>query len=106
MITPEIIVQIIFSWPFVVLSLLASVTGILNNRAWLAFLGALMIVPFAYILNNLPPFGGFALFLPVLQIGSAFAVYEEKPVWAWVLFTPTISVIGFLIMVDSIGGFF
>jgi len=103
---PEFIIPIIFSWPFMVLSILASIIGILNDRAWIVFLGALMIIPFAYTLNSLPPFGGYALFLPVLQISSAFAVYEEKPVWAWVLFTPTITIIMFLIVIDSISGFF
>ena len=102
----NIIIQIVFSWPFLVLSLLASISGILNNRAWLVLLSALMIVPFAYTLNNLPPFGGYALFLPVLLIASAFAVYEEKTVWAWVLFTPVISIILWLIVIDSISGFF
>ena len=98
--------QIVFGWPFIVLSLLASIIGILNNRAWIVFLGALMIMPFAYNLNGFPPFGGYALFLPVLQIGSAFSVFEEKPVWAWVLFAPTISIILWLIVIDSISGFF
>ena len=101
-----LLIQIIFGWPFIVLSIIASVIGILNNRAWIVFLGALMIIPFAYNLNSLPPFGGYALFLPVLQLGSAFAVFEEKPVWAWVLFAPTISIIMFLIVMDSILGFF
>ncbi len=103
---PEFVVQIIFGWPFIVLSILASIVGILNNRTWIVFLGALMIIPFAYNLNGLPPFGGYALFLPVLQLGSAFAVFEEKPVWAWTLFAPTISIIGWLIVMDSISGFF
>lgn len=103
---PDIFIQIIFGWPFIVLSIMASVIGILNERAWIVFLGALMIIPFAYNLNSLPPFGGYALFLPVLLIGSAFAVFEEKPVWAWVLFTPTISIILWLIVIDSISGFF
>ena len=98
--------QIIFGWPFIVLSILASITGILNERAWISFLGALMIIPFAYNLNYLPPFGGYALLLPVLQIGSAGAVHEEKPVWAWVLFAPTIAIILWLIVIDSISGFF
>jgi len=89
-----------------VLSILASIVGILNNRAWIVFLGALMIIPFAYNLNGLPPFGGYALLLPFLQIGSAGAVHEEKPVWAWVLFAPTIAIILWLIVIDSIAGFF
>ncbi len=103
---PEFIIPIVFGWPFIVLSILVSIIGILNERAGLVFLGALMIIPFAYNLNSLPPFGGYALFLPVLQIGSAFAVFEEKPVWAWVLFAPTITIIMFLIVIDSISGFF
>jgi hypothetical protein len=102
----QLLIQIVFGWPFIVLSILASIVGILNNRAWIVLLGALMIIPFAYNLNSLPPFGGYALLLPILQTASAFAVFEEKPVWAWVLFTPTVTVILWLIVIDSISGFF
>lgn len=103
---PQIVFQIIFGWPFIVLSILAAIIGILDKRAWLVFLSALMIIPFAYNLNNLPPFGGFAFFLPVLQIGSAAAVNEEKITWAWVMFAPTISIMAWLIVIDSIVGLF
>lgn len=100
------VLPIIFSWPFVVFSVIASVVGILYEIPLLVVVGALTIVPFSYQLNNVQYFRGVALLLPVLQLFSAWALKEERNVWAWVLFAPTIAVILWLFVVNSISGFF
>jgi hypothetical protein len=98
---------IIFGWPFIVLSIAISIFGILDERSWLVFLGALMAIPFAYNLNyGAPGYYGLPLALPILQIGSAFAVKEGHPVWAWVLLAPTIAVVMWLFVFVSIIGYF
>ena len=97
---------IIFGWPLIALSILITIAGIMDNSAWVVFLGALLIIPFSINLNAVPPFGGIAFFLPVLQIVSAGAVFEDHPVWAWVLFTPTISILIFLTIIGTITSFF
>ena len=98
----DMIVQIIFGWPFVVLSLLGSVIGIMFDRPWLVFLGALLIAPFSYYLNGTPRFSGFALLLPLFQAGSAWAVKEESVTWSWLLLAPTVTVSAWLILVGLI----
>ncbi len=98
----EILVQIIFGWPFIALSLIVSVIGNIFNRAWLVLLGALLIIPFSYYLNGTPRFGGFALLLPIFQAGSAWAVKEENETWSWLLLVPTVAVIMWLILVAVI----
>ena len=100
------VLPIIFSWPFVAFSLIATVVGILYEIPFLVILGAITIVPFSYQLNNVQYFRGVAFFLPVLQLFSAWALKEEKNVWAWVLFAPTIAIILWLFVVNSIVGFF
>jgi hypothetical protein len=96
---------LIFSWPLVVLSLLISAYGILDGRPWLVFLGALMMGPFAYSLNfRAPEFSGLPLLLPLIQVGSAAAVKENHPVWAWILFAPTVAVVLWLFVLNSIIG--
>ena len=100
------VLPIIFSWPFVAFSLIATVVGILYEIPFLVILGAITIVPFSYQLNNVQYFRGVAFFLPVLQLFSAWALKEERNVWAWVLFAPTIAIILWLFVINSIVGFF
>lgn len=98
---------IVFGWPFIVLSIAVSIFGVVDERAWLAFLGALMAIPFAYNLNlSAPEYYGAPLLLPLLQVGSAFAVREDHPVWAWILLAPTIIIAAWLFMFSSIIGYF
>lgn len=98
---------IVFSWPMVVFSLAISIFGIMDERPWLVFLGALLIVPFAYNLNlNAPSYYGLPLVLPLLQIGSAFAIREDHPVWAWILLAPTITIVMWQFVFVSIIGYF
>ena len=97
-----ILIQIIFGWPFIALSLLVSVIGNIFNRAWLVFLGALLIIPFSYYLNGNPMFSGFALLMPIFQAGAAWAVKEENETWSWLLLAPTVSVILWLVLVAGI----
>ena len=103
---PDIVLQVIFSWPFVIVSLMCSIVGIMNEGPLLVVLGALTIVPFTLELNNVEYFRGVAFLLPVLQLFSAWALKDEKTVWAWVLFAPTIAVICWLFVINSIVGFF
>lgn len=98
----EILVQIVFGWPFIVLSLFVSVIGIIFNRPGLVLVGALIIIPFSYYLNGTPRFSGFALLLPLFKAGSAWAVKEESETWPWVLFMPTFAVIAWLILAAAI----
>jgi hypothetical protein len=96
------LVQIVFGWPFIALSLLVSVLGIIFERPWMVFLGALLIAPFSYYLNGTPRFSGFALLLPLFQAGSAWAVKEESVTWSWILLVPTVGIILWLILVGLI----
>ena len=100
------VLPIIFSWPFVAFSLIATVVGILYEIPFLVILGAITIVPFSYQLNNVQYFRGVAFFLPVLQLFSAWALKEERNDWASVLFAPTIAIILWLFVINSIIGFF
>lgn len=102
MINNETIIQIVFGWPFIALSVFVSIIGNILNRAWLVLVGALLIMPFSYYLNSTPNFSGFALLLPLFQAGSAWAVKEENETWSWILLTPTVAVILWLILVAVI----
>lgn len=97
-----IIAQVVFGWPFVVLSLAISIIGITGNRAWIVLVGAVLILPFCYNLNATSMFRGVGLFLPLFHIGSAVAVHEESDLWAWLLLVPTTFLSTWLFVISII----
>lgn len=99
---PEYIVQIVFGWPFILLSLAISGIGITNNKAWLVLIGAVIIIPFCYYLNGIKLFSGVGLVLPFFHIGSAVAVFEESDLWAWLLLVPTTFISMWLLVLSLI----
>jgi len=87
-------------WLSVPLSLASSVIGVLKNRFWLVLLGAILFFPISYYFNGSPTLHGYAILLPLFQIGSAAAVREENKLWAWLLLLPAfLTVIWFIVVI-------
>jgi len=85
----QALVVLIFGFPAVFVSLILSVAGILKDKFWLVIMGAVLFVPFSYYLNGYPNLRGFAILLPLFQMGSAAAVRERNRLWAWLLLVPS-----------------
>ena len=100
----QIFVQIIFGWPFIILSLLLAVTGIVMKRpAWLVA-GAVFFVPPAWYLSGYPAIRWFGMLLPVFIVGAAFFVRKGRPGFAWLLLSPAIIAsawLAFLVMAQN-----
>ena len=95
----EILIFLLF-WLSVPLSLVVSVIGILKNKFWLVLLGAVFFFPVSYYLNGSPSLYGFAILLPLFQVGSAAAVKEGSKLWAWLLLLPAFfSILWFLVVI-------
>jgi dolichol kinase len=84
----QTLVVLIFGFPAVFVSLVLSVLGVLKDKFWLVILGAILFIPFSYYLNGSPGLRGFAILLPLFQMGSAAAVREKNRLWAWLLLVP------------------
>jgi hypothetical protein len=91
----DILVQIIFGWPAIILSLAVSAVGIIKKWPWLLVLGGLVCAPFSFYLSGYPAVRSLALLLPFFQFGAALAVHAQRKILAWVLLLP-------LVMVSSI----
>ena len=81
-------VQIIFGWPFIILSLLVSVIGLITKRYWLLLIGAVLFAPFSYYLSGAPGIRWIGFAFPLFQVGAAFAVRGNKMLLAWILTLP------------------
>jgi hypothetical protein len=88
--TSDLLVQMIFGWPMIVVSILLSIIGVwLKKPAFLVAAGVIGI-PFAAYITAATSLPG--LLLPAFQLGAAYSVKRQKDLFAWVLIAPMILV--------------
>ncbi len=88
----DILVQIIFGWPAVIISLALSAAGILWRKPVMLVIGAVICVPFAWYLSGYPAIRSAANLLPLLTGSAAYAIHKDKTNLAWLLHSPFILV--------------
>ncbi len=90
----DFLVQTIFGWPALGISILLSVVGVILQKPWLLIASGIVCVPFTYYIS-----GGFrspAILLPVFEFGAAFAVTRQWKWITWLLISPLIIAAMFL----------
>lgn len=85
----EDLVVVLFCLPVVLVAPTVSAIGIIKKRYWLVILGAILMIPLTYYLNGAPGGRGLPALLPILQMGSAVAMYKNNDLWAWLLLAPS-----------------
>jgi hypothetical protein len=92
----ETLVQLLFGWPAIIVSLLAAILGLVWKRPRMVGLAAVLITPFSFYLSLTPNFRGLALILPFFEAGAAYAVYKGKMLMAVLLVLPVFIVCGWV----------
>ena len=86
---PDILVPILFGWPAIITSILLSVAGVWLMKPALLVAAGIVCIPFTYYLSG---YGMLAVFLPIFQFGSAYAVTRQQSLLAWLLILPLIVI--------------
>lgn len=90
----EMLIAFLFGFPGAFLSLLLSSVGLIKEKYWLVIIGAILLLPFTYYLYGSPGIiSNFVILLPLLQFGSALAVFKKKRTLAWLLLAPSILMV-------------
>ena len=89
----DILVQIIFGWPVVLLSLAVTVAGIWMRKPWMVALGGALCIPFTVYLFGFTYLHFFAFLLPFFQFGAAWAVRAGRKILPWILLVPLASIL-------------
>jgi hypothetical protein len=92
----ETLIQIIFGWPFIIVSLLLAVIGMLTKRPGLLVAGAVFFIPPAWSLRGFPILRWAVILLPALIVSAALYVKKGKLTFAWILLSVPILVSIFL----------
>jgi len=89
----ELIPQIIFGWPFMIIALVLSVGGVALKQSRMVVAGALFLMPPSLYLSGYPGIRWLAVFLPFFILGAAYLVRENRNVIAWPLLLPPIGAV-------------
>ena len=91
------LIQIIFGWPAIIISLLLSFLGLLLRRPWPLVAAGALAIPFSWVLGGYPLLSLPAILLPLLQFLAAWALLREKKLLAWILLAPLALVMAVLV---------
>ncbi len=86
----ETIIQIVFGWPAIIVTILLSIAGLILKKPALLIVSGFICIPFTYYASNglQNPF----VILPLLQFVSAFAITRQRQVIAWLLIVPLVAI--------------
>jgi hypothetical protein len=99
-----VLAQIIFGWPFIILSLSLAFAGILLKRPILLVASAIIFGPPAWYLSGYPVIRWFGMLLPFSLLGAAYYVKNDKLRMALLLVLPPLIVsawLAFLVMAQN-----
>ena len=86
----DILVQIIFGCPAIILALALSVAGILKKWPWMVAMGGVVSIPFSLYFSGYVIFYYTPLLLPLCLSGSAWAVWAKRKFLPWILLIPLV----------------
>ena len=89
----ELLPQIIFGWPFMIIALALSVGGVALKRSVLVVAGALFFMPPSLYLSGYPGIRWLAILLPFFILGAAYLVREKRHEIALLLLLPPFGVV-------------
>jgi hypothetical protein len=98
----EVLLQMVFGWPAIIVSLLLSIAGVWLKKPALLVAAGIVGTPFALYMSvgyHTP-----ALAFTLFQFGSAFAVKRQKILFAWVLIAPMIvfaAMLAYVVLTQS-----
>lgn len=90
MLLSDLLIQMIFGWPMIVVSILLSIAGAGRKKPAFLVAAGVIGIPFAAYFTAASQLPG--LLLPAFQMGAAYSVKRQKDLLAWLLIAPMIFV--------------
>ena len=93
----DFLVVITFGWPAIVVTIILAIIGLVRSDYRFLVAAAILAVPFSWFLSGFPLVRSPVFILPVLLLGSAFAMYRDRQMIAWLLVIPYLLSIWLLV---------
>jgi hypothetical protein len=95
----EVLSQLLFGWPAILVTLFLAGRGLVkNDYRWLVA-AAILSVPYSWFLSGFPVIRSPVVLLPLLLLGSAYAMFRGREMLSWILAIPFFLAILLLLFV-------
>ena len=93
----SILFAIFFGWPAIVITAILMLIGLLKRDYRFLLTAAILVVPFSWFLGGFPIIQSPIFLLPLLPFLSAYLMYRQQEMFAWVFAVPYFLTIWLLI---------
>jgi hypothetical protein len=95
----EVLAQLFFGWPAILITLFLAGRGLVKTDYRWVVAAAILSVPYSWFLSGFPVIRSPVFLLPVLLLGSSYAMYRGRDMVAWILAIPFFLAILLLLFV-------
>jgi hypothetical protein len=92
----NIIVSLFVGWPGIVSTVILALIGLFRANFRFLVAAAIFAFPFSWFLSGFPVIHSLVFLLPLFIFGSAFALYRDHEMIAWLIALPFFLTILFL----------
>jgi len=84
----ELILILFVGWPAIIVSVILAAIGLFRTNYRLLVAASILAVPFSWFLSGFPVIQSPVFLLPLFAFSSAFAMYRQREMIAWLLAVP------------------
>lgn len=92
----NIIISVFVGWPGILATVILALVGLFKSNFRFLVAAAILAFPFSWFISGFPIVHSPAFLLPLLIFGSAFALYHDHEMIAWLMAVPFFLAILFL----------
>ena len=84
----DFLLSLLVGWPAILVTLILAAIGLIKNNYRFLLGAAILAVPFSWFLSGFPIIRSPAFLLPLLLLGSSYAMFRTREMLAWLLAVP------------------
>jgi hypothetical protein len=84
----DLLLSLLVGWPAIVTTLIFAGIGLIKNNYRFLLAAAILAFPFSWFLSGFPIIRSPAFLLPLLLLGSSYAMFRTREMLAWLLAIP------------------
>jgi hypothetical protein len=92
----NLIISVFVGWPGILTTVILSLVGLFKSNFRFLVAAAILAFPFSWFISGFPIVHSPAFLLPLFIFGSAFAMYHDHEMIAWLVAVPFFLAILFL----------
>ena len=95
------LISIFFGWPAILVTVIFAGIGLFRRDYRFLVAAAILAVPFSWLLGGFPIIRSPVFLLPLLPFASAYAMYRDREMLAWLIAVPYLLFIWLVLVAAS-----